>query len=354
MKTTHLLTAMVVLAGFAQVGEAGLFDRMICRKAGKRCDCDCVPTCQPVCCKPIIVRPCMTSVHCYQRQCSSLKPVCCDVCCAPADCCTKCCPAPSCCDSSDCCDTDCNDCCNNGGCDAGCCDNDCCDGCCDECCPSTCCDLAQLIYESQTGCYARHRKRAIHRLSDRYDCVCHPEVMCTLIYALNDADEHVRAKAADEIGDQLRKNPCCCSDRVVCALTCALADCHWAVRFQAKQALKRCGYQVVKPCKMSCCDLSCCDAGCCETDCHATGKGSGNEPSPAAPGDLPAGDKEEPAPEPASEPVKASPEPPSAYFQMPVIRQTSATTVSPAPVKKAQPSPSPAKKSLAALLELFD
>eukprot|EP00913_Durusdinium_trenchii_P028448 g26676.t1 len=46
-----------------------------------------------------------------------------------------------------------------------------------------------------------------------------------MIYALNDADERVRAEAADEIGDQLRKNPCCCSQNVIAALTAALGDC---------------------------------------------------------------------------------------------------------------------------------
>ncbi len=333
MKSIHLLAAVIVVGGIAQVGEAGLFDRLICRKAAKRCDCDCVPTCQPACCKPVIVRPCRTTVHRYQRQCSTLKPPCCDGCCAP----TSCCPTNECCPVGDSCANGTgNNCCDASRHDTGCCDSGCCDGtgCCDGCCPQTCCDLAELIYKSQTGCYARHRKRAIHRMSNRYDCVCHPEVMCALIYALNDADERVRTKAADEIGDQLRKNPCCCCPKVVSALTCALGDCHWAVRWQAKQALKRCGYQVVK----QCCDVGCCGSNCCGADCHSGHGAAGPTPSPATPADLPPGEGAAPEAAPQEE---ASPEPPSAYFQKPHLRQNSAKV-------------SPAKKGLATLLGFFD
>lgn len=356
MKSIHLLVATVVIAGIAQVGEAGLFDRVICRKAGKRCDCDCVPTYQPACCKPVIVAPRCKTVHTYQRRCSTLKPPCCHNGCGPAVCCAPACPMDGCTAGNGCCAAGSNcacdacsgfgcDCgagmCGNGCCDTSCCDTGCCDigSSCDGCCPGANCDLAQLIYESQTGCYARHRKRAVHRLSDRYDCVCHPEVMCALIYALNDADERVRAKAADEIGDQLRRNPCCCSQKVVAALTCALGDCHWGVRFQAKQALKRCGYSVVKARKMGCCELGCCEMGC---HGHASGVIGGQEPSPAVPADLPQGEGQAPSAAPTPAPhLDRAPEAPSAYFQKPVIRQTSANI-------------SPAKKGLAVLLGLFD
>jgi hypothetical protein len=173
-------------------------------------------------------------------------------------------------------------------------------------------------------------------MSDRYDCVCHPEVMCALIYALNDADERVRAKAADEIGDQLRKNPCCCSQKVVSALTCALADCHWMVRFQAKQALKRCGYCIVDACHVGCCDMNCCGSA-----CHATGGAAVKNPSPAVPADLPPGEGEAPSAAPVPHQDGGAAPAPSAYFKKPVIRQTSATL-------------SPAKRGLAALIELFD
>lgn len=359
MKSIHLLVATVVLASFAPVGEAGLFDRMICRKDGKRCDCDCVPSYQPPCCRPVIVRPTCRPVYNYQRRCSVLKPPCCNDVCAPAMCCA---PTTAACDScpqQHGCSCGClaggpctcgSGCCDIGCCETGCCNANCCDATsCDGCCPTTSCDLAQLIYESQTACYARHRRRAIHRMSDRYDCKCHPEVMCALIYALNDADERVRTKAADEIGDQLRKNPCCCTPKVVSALTCALADCHWAVRWQAKQALKRCGYRVVKPRPMGCCELACCDTGC----CHAGGCGTKGQcaagaavkqPLPAVPADLPPSEEtpvSTPSPAPVPQQELLSPEPPSAYFQKPVIRQTSGTLSS-------------AKKGLRALLEIFD
>ncbi|MCH7685242.1 MAG: HEAT repeat domain-containing protein [Planctomycetes bacterium] len=142
--------------------------------------------------------------------------------------------------------------------------------CCEtKCCNADPCEIAELIYKSQTACYARDRRRALDRLGDRYDCKCNPEIMAALVYGLNDADEKVRKEAADEIGDQLRKN-CCCSKEVVAALTTALADCNWGVRRQAEEALEACGYEVVdgccNPCKKSCC-----------------GHGHSAEPSPAPP-----------------------------------------------------------------------
>ena len=38
------------------------------------------------------------------------------------------------------------------------------------------------------------------KLGDKFDCVCNPEIMVALVYALNDCDEDVRKEAADEIG----------------------------------------------------------------------------------------------------------------------------------------------------------
>ncbi len=82
--------------------------------------------------------------------------------------------------------------------------------------------------------------------------------MSAFIYALNDADERVRRKAADEIGDQVRHNGCC-SPCVVAALTNALADCDRGVRREAEQALCLCGYDVVDGCCDQC-DVACNDA----------------------------------------------------------------------------------------------
>lgn len=139
-----------------------------------------------------------------------------------------------------------------------------------------------------TACYAKDRRKAIHKLGDKYDCACNPEIMCAFVYALNDADEKVRAKAADEIGDQIRKGSkgcgsCCgCTPEVIAALTCALGDCDKKVRKQAEEALELCGYEVVD--------------GCCNT-CSTTGCnnacGTGSAPAPAA------------APMPAADPVPA-------------------------------------------------
>lgn len=126
----------------------------------------------------------------------------------------------------------------------------------------TCCDIANLIYQSMVGCYARDRRSAIHRMSDRYDCCCHPEIMNALIYALNDSDERVRGKAADEIGDQIRRNRVVCGAPVICALRSSLADCDPYVRRQAKEALEFSGYRIVNGCCQS--NLCCADQS---TDC---------------------------------------------------------------------------------------
>jgi len=145
-----------------------------------------------------------------------------------------------------------------------------------------------LIYESQTACYARQRRAAIRKLGNRYDCICNPEIMTAFVYALNDADHRVRTEAADEIGDQVRKNCCCCPE-VVAALTCALGDCDKGVVRQSEQALRLCGYEVVK---------GCCNNGC-TTACNSTGCNSGC--APAAPAMMPAHEPAAPAPVPPEE-----------------------------------------------------
>lgn len=129
--------------------------------------------------------------------------------------------------------------------------------------------------------------------------------MCALTYALNDCDERVRREAADEIGDQVRRNGCCCmNDKVVEALTHALADCDKGVRHEAEEALEACGYEVVDCCKPACgagcgpkcgaCGKSgCAPAGpACDPACHAP------EAAPATPAE---GGDAAPAPAPPEE-----------------------------------------------------
>lgn len=106
-------------------------------------------------------------------------------------------------------------------------------------------EIAGLIFRSQTACYARQRRAALHKLGDDYDCASNPEILVAFVYALNDTDETVRAKAADELGDQLKSNPGCRVKEVIAALKVALADCDPAVRKEAGRALEACGYQVV-------------------------------------------------------------------------------------------------------------
>lgn len=138
-----------------------------------------------------------------------------------------------------------------------------------------------------TACYAKDRKKAIHKLGDKYDCVCNPEIMCAFMYALNDADEKVRAKAADEIGDQIRKGRkgcgscCCCTPEIVAALTCALGDCDKSVRKQAEEALELCGYDVVD----GCCD-PCCHTGCNSTSACGTAPSASPVPAPMPPSEA--------------------------------------------------------------------
>jgi hypothetical protein len=108
--------------------------------------------------------------------------------------------------------------------------------------------------------------------------------MVAFVYALNDCDERVRAKAADEIGDQIRLHCCGCSKEVTDALTNALGDCDKKVVREATQALELCGYEVVE--------------GCCEDKCCTTGCSTGS---------APAGDKK-------AAPAPAPVEDPNAYF----------------------------------------
>ena len=106
--------------------------------------------------------------------------------------------------------------------------------------------IARLIFQSQTGCYARERRSAIHALGDGYDCSQNPEILVAFVYALNDTDERVRAKAADEIGDQIGEHPDCAVPEIVAALKQALGDCDKRVRREARLALFDCGIEVVR------------------------------------------------------------------------------------------------------------
>jgi len=154
--------------------------------------------------------------------------------------------------------------------------------------------VAHWIYESQTACHAKDRRKAIKKLG-KYECVCNPEIMCAFIYGLNDTDERVRKESAVQIRKQTKKNPCCCNCKVVAALTCALGDCDKGVVKAATKALCQCGYDVKDCCENNCCTQT--------ASCAAPG---GTEPAPAAPAE---GGEAAPAPAPA--PASAEPE---AYF----------------------------------------
>ena len=286
MRWITFLGAALTLTFVSASSHAGLN----CFSGGSK-HSGCAESSQPECCVPTISRPCSRNIYNYQRRNSHLKASCCVTtsdcapasCCAPVSCCApaSCC-APvtagngvqnSCCAPAACADNCTNTCCaptecspgsfctfTSGDIHPGCAEStaECStEGCCDK---STCEEIATLIYQSMTECYATARRTAIHRLGDRYDCCEHPEVMNAFIYALNDSDERVRAKAADEIGDQIRRNRCVCGMPVIRALQCALADCDRNVRRQAEEALHWSGYAIVNGnpngCVGECCSVA--------------------------------------------------------------------------------------------------
>jgi hypothetical protein len=311
--------------------------------------CDCAPSCVPEVCKPVICRPTHRNVYEYQRRISCLKPPCCneeanvfyDNCCTndclqnacaapcgPAGCapcaapcgpganaCAPCGPGAGACavpcgpapcgPGANACAVPCgpgaNACavpCGPGAnaCAAPCGPgaNACCpgDGCVGEVCcrRDDACKVAKLIYKSQTACDPDDREDAIDDLGD-YDMVCYPEIMCAMVYALNDADPGVRAQAGDEIGDALEDNPCLATQCVIDALTCALADCDKEVVDQAEEALEAAGYEIVDCCDTPC-DVACAPGACVPNGCAPMGQpvpmqgGEGPAPAPAPPEDT--------------------------------------------------------------------
>jgi hypothetical protein len=150
------------------------------------------------------------------------------------------------------------------------------------CCDADPCEVATLIYESQTACHAKDRKKAISKL-DKFNCVCNPEIMTAFIVGLNDCDERVREQAAEEIRSQVKKHCCCCPE-VVAALTCALGDCDKGVRKMAEKALEQCGYEVVDGCCDTCAAGPACGAnGCAPAAAPAPMNGTAPAPAPVPP-----------------------------------------------------------------------
>lgn len=243
---TFGLRVCVAVLSLAPVVHGGLFDRK--------------PVCGEPCAGAWISRPCRFQVTGHQRQNGGWQSVCgstacgessecCPVaepdCCAPVvpDCCAPVGPAccvPVSCHEGDLCDPEVSGRCSVEGCgsSAGCQRKDC-------CCVEERCEVAKLIRQSMHACYARQRRNAVHQLSDYYDLCCHPAIMDALVYALNDSDERVRAKAADEIGDQIRRHGGCVNSDVICVLRYSLGDCDKRVRRQAEEALQLCGYRIV-------------------------------------------------------------------------------------------------------------
>lgn len=356
MKWSNLCYAMLALLGMVTSASAG--------HCGAEKSCGCTPNCQPNCCRPVICKPCCSTKYTYQRQIACCKPVC--SLCAPATCCRPVCPcatpvpqilcapqcAPACppvctppaCAAPACGPAACGPACGPAACGPACgpaacgpacgpancgpvcaapaacgpacapacaapaaCTSTCAPKCTKKCCETDAFEVAHWIYVSQTACHGKDRAKAIDRLGDKYDCVCNPEIMVAFVYALNDSDERVRYQAADEIGDQLRRNCCCLNASIVCALTQALGDCDKRVVRAATRALTIAGYDV-KNCEVAC--NTC--APTCNTGCN-TGCG------PAAPVAAPVPEAA-PAPAPAPAATEAKPasatevKEPEAYF----------------------------------------
>jgi len=210
MNAWCLCAAAVAVSGWGMLVQAGPLGFL---HPSDKCD---TATCVGTPCRPTIERPCYEIVRTYQRA-FAAPPAGCDTC-APTGGPLIAWPAPpGACDVT-----------GTGGCDSGC-DS----------------ELAELICQSKTACYAHQRRTAVRKIGTRFSCHCHPQVMPALVYALNDADETVRSKAADQIGDQLRESPQCAAPYVVCALKLSLADCDHLVRCEAEQALRLCGYEIV-------------------------------------------------------------------------------------------------------------
>jgi hypothetical protein len=328
MKWTLKFGAAAAVLGMSAVSQAGMLGGLFSHhRASGCCEQDCCE--QP--CRPLVSRPC-EQTYTYQRKCSDLRPPCCD---------ENCCEDPGCsapCDVG-CAPEACTSCSGNRGCGlfksfckrlkknscfgnhkGGLCNHgeSCCEeGCGDECCDTAnACEIAKLIYTAQTACYAKDREQAVDDLGD-FDCRCHPEIMVTLIYSLNDASEKVREQAADEIGDLLDDGRCCCSPEIVAALTCALGDCDDDVRDQAEEALSICGYDVVEGC--------CGNEGCGNVGCNNVG---GNMTAPATPAQAAPvpNTTTPPAPKKEATPAPAPPEDPEAYFPSRYRKQTSRHT----------------------------
>jgi len=213
MIRSHHTLGFLALLALCLPGEAGILDHF---KKKDSCDTGC-----SIDARPAIERPCYEIVRTYQRG-FAQAPLRCDTC-SPGVACdhiTQQCGWP----------------CPPAGCVTDCISG--CDSSCDV-------ELSELIQESKTACYARHRRLAVVKLGRKFCCKTHPQLMPALVYALNDADECVRLAAADKIGDQLRANPCCCAPYIICALKLSLSDCDPQVRTQSEQALIACGYRIV-------------------------------------------------------------------------------------------------------------
>ncbi|MGE5193484.1 MAG: HEAT repeat domain-containing protein [Deltaproteobacteria bacterium] len=334
MKWTKLYGAVVAMLGMVGSANAGAIVLTSHSCCGAEKSCGCAPSCQPQCCRPVICKPQCPKIYNYQRTAACCKPSCCNAapCCAPkcgpaaVSCAAPaaCAPAPACaapapvtCAAPAACAPAAAPACAApapvscaapaacapapvscaapcGPAQAKCCDTGCGKN---NCCNADPCEVAHWIYESQTACHAKERRKALKKLG-KYDCVCNPEIMCAFIYGLNDTDERVRKQAANQIRKQTKRNPCCCNDKVVAALTCALADCDKKVVKAACKALRQCGYDV-----QDCCNQGC--GGCC-TQAASCGAPVHTESAPAAPAE---GGEAAPAPAPA--PASAEPE---AYF----------------------------------------
>ena len=286
------IAAVLALGGTAQAGKCD-----VGCGAGKSCGIS--GDCQPDCCKPVIVRPCCPPTYTYQRQCSTIKPPCCNTpnsrafggCrlmrkrvnqCCKGGCSTTCCDnGPACaapCDANACgtngacgnngnsgcvvdpnaCGTAGSNCCNNGS------GNGCCPSkrdlrvsrrCADDCCEAGCAAPTDPACSAPVTCCEKPCKEKC----------CKPVDACTLaqlIYESQTACYPRQRKNAIQILN--RRYTCDCSPEIMCAFLYAMNDSDPFVREAAADAI---GDQLRKnccPCSSQIVSAMTCALG----DCH--------------------------------------------------------------------------------------
>ena len=238
MKLFRMCAAAVaaLMMSISAADAGGLLSHFKLGGCGAEKSCGCAETCQPTCCKPTIARPCCTNTYVYQRQCSNIKPPCCDTCCPDTGCCPadacgdnacapECCAPAACCAPEACAPTAC--CAPADSCSPDCCcpaPADCCApaACCapaDCCAPAACCAPAECCVPADCCAPA---ECCVVDCAAPAECCAPAETCC---------DTGCESKGCGLLSCSLfsGKKSClfggCCKQDDCCGDTCAPADC---------------------------------------------------------------------------------------------------------------------------------